>query len=59
MFSGELGAGVGGAGEAWVGDTVCFLHTVLEKGVHFFTSSSPGLHLECKQQKGKFKPAQA
>lgn len=42
-------AGVGfGVGKGWddcVGDGLFFRHSVLEKGVHFFTSSSPALHL--------------
>lgn len=43
---GEVGVGVGRAGEGLVGDGSRLRHSVLEKGVHFFTSSSPALHLE-------------
>lgn len=45
MSGGEVGVGVGRAGEVLVGDGSRFRHSVLEKGVHFFTSSSPDLHL--------------
>lgn len=46
MDAGEVGVGIGRAGDFWVGDGSCFWHTVLEKGVHFITSSSPFLHLQ-------------
>lgn len=42
-----------GVGEAWVGsvgDRSRFRHSVLEEGVHFFTSSSPGLHLQVDKE---------
>lgn len=38
-----------GVGEAWdgsVGDRSRLRHSVLDEGVHFFTSSSPALHLQ-------------
>lgn len=42
----EVGPGVGRAEDGLVGDGSRFRHTVLEKGVHSFTSTSPDLHLE-------------
>lgn len=48
LSAGAAGVDVGGAGGVWVGDRSRFRHTVLEKGVHFFSSSSPALHLQDK-----------
>lgn len=42
----EVGPGVGRTEDGLVGDGSRFRHTVLEKGVHSFTSTSPDLHLE-------------
>lgn len=50
IATGDVEVGVGGAGELWVGDGSRFWHTVLEKGVHFFTSSSPALHFAHRLQ---------
>lgn len=41
---GVVVVGIGADGDLDVGIRSRFWHTVLEKGVHFFTSSSPGLH---------------
>lgn len=46
MSAGAVGVVSEGVGEDLVGDGYRFWHTVFENGVHFFTSSSPGLHLE-------------
>lgn len=53
MSGGEVGLGVGSAGDGSVGDWSRFRHTVFEKGVHFFTSSSPDLHLNLEIKKKK------
>lgn len=45
MSGGEVGLGVGTAEGVLVGEGFRFWHTVLENGVHFFTSTSPDLHL--------------
>ncbi len=45
MSGEDAGVGVGGTWEGLVGGGTSFRHSVLEKGVHFFTSSSPALHL--------------
>lgn len=50
MSAEEAGVGEGGAGVFSVGDGSRFRHSVLENGVHFFTSSSPGLHLEMSKK---------
>lgn len=41
---GVVVVGMGADGDLGVKTMSRFWHTVLEKGVHFFTSSSPGLH---------------
>lgn len=50
MLAGVEGAVVGGAGEFSVGDGLRIRHTVLETGVHSFTSSSQGLHLNVRER---------
>lgn len=42
----EDGLGVGEAQDGSVGDRSRFRHSVLDEWVHFFTSSSPALHLQ-------------
>lgn len=46
MSAGAAGVISEGVGEDFGGDGFRFWHTVFENGVHFFTSSSPDLHLE-------------
>lgn len=45
IFEEEDGFGVGDARDGSVGGRFRFRHSVLDEGVHFFTSSSPALHL--------------